>query len=121
MLGPNQQKWVDALRSGEFNQTSLCLHDSCGYCCLGVACKAAEKDGVYIEYEDFGEETTDKYLYGETLDEQDLVMDWLDIKDGYGPFKETNLTKLNDDEGKSFKEIADIIEENAHLIFNSVK
>lgn len=42
------QLWVDALRSGEYNQGfgSLIERDdanNCSYCCLGVACKIYEK------------------------------------------------------------------------------
>jgi len=31
-------KWTTALRSGEYQQGSGCLHDNDRYCCLGVAC-----------------------------------------------------------------------------------
>jgi hypothetical protein len=30
------RKWVAALRSGEYPQTTDVLYDGCGYCCLGV-------------------------------------------------------------------------------------
>lgn len=33
------QKWVDALRSGEYQQTRGVLESATGFCCLGVACK----------------------------------------------------------------------------------
>lgn len=38
-LGPNQRKWVEALRSGDYQQGRFDLRtsDNC-YCCLGVAC-----------------------------------------------------------------------------------
>lgn len=32
------QKWIDALRSGEYKQTKETLQDKNGFCCLGVAC-----------------------------------------------------------------------------------
>jgi hypothetical protein len=39
MMDPNlKAKWVEALRSGEFNQTTGRLHDYEGFCCLGVLC-----------------------------------------------------------------------------------
>lgn len=31
-----QQKWLAALRSGEYSQTTGVLHDDKGFCCLGV-------------------------------------------------------------------------------------
>lgn len=33
-----EQKLVDALRSGKYEQTQLVLRDHRGFCCLGVAC-----------------------------------------------------------------------------------
>ena len=42
MLNPNAQKWVDALRSGEYTQGQSCLRKTVEgvstFCCLGVAC-----------------------------------------------------------------------------------
>lgn len=29
-------KWAEALESGEYPQTKLCLRDDAGFCCLGV-------------------------------------------------------------------------------------
>src|SRR6185503_20826939 len=37
-------KWVKALRSGDYEQTNYALHDSGGYCCLGVLCSVAGAD-----------------------------------------------------------------------------
>lgn len=44
--------WVDALRSGEYLQTTGKLHDSVGYCCLGVACELAPNTTWGPGYED---------------------------------------------------------------------
>lgn len=41
-----KDKWVAALRSGEYQQTKSVLNDANGYCCLGVLCDLASKDGV---------------------------------------------------------------------------
>lgn len=46
--------WVDALRSGEYSQTTGILggytdSGDARYCCLGVACMVAEKAGVPIK------------------------------------------------------------------------
>lgn len=51
---PIIQKWVDALRSGEFSQTQNRLgrmHEdgTMSYCCLGVLCEVAISDGLNIE------------------------------------------------------------------------
>jgi hypothetical protein len=97
--------WLKKLRSGRYKQVQGKLHKYeygetakskliLGYCCLGVLCttdpeakKAIDDmetvlDPVYFE------------KFGLTEDEQDI------------------LIKMNDHEGKSFKEIADYIEKN---------
>ena len=38
-LPDNIKIWVDALESGDWDQTTGCLHDESGYCCLGVYAK----------------------------------------------------------------------------------
>lgn len=96
------QKWIDALRSGEYNQVQGTLKGrtesgEVGYCCLGV-------------YES---------IHGR---EPDLC-----VPDKYGKLEEgpiktyQNLHKILDvaedgidmnDEGKPFTEIADMIEEH---------
>lgn len=48
-LGPLQKKWIKALESGKYDQTTEQLHneDEGSYCCLGVAnvvCKLGERD-----------------------------------------------------------------------------
>ena len=40
--------WVDALRSGDYGQTTGVLCNGKDYCCLGVACEVAIKDGVDV-------------------------------------------------------------------------
>ncbi|UQD69243.1 hypothetical protein JEY40_24825 [Bradyrhizobium japonicum] len=80
-------KWVEALRSGEYKQIPMELHDrEGGYCCLGVLCTVAQ-----IDMDDTGP----AYRVLER------------ITGGYAP-----LVTLNDDKGKSFAEIADWIEAN---------
>lgn len=79
-------KWVEALRSGKYEQGPHKLHnkDNNTYCCLGVLCVLAGKEPDAEEYK------------------------WLDrITNNYGPF-----VRMNDDEGKSFLEIAAHIEAN---------
>jgi hypothetical protein len=46
-LNPNAQKWVEALRSGKYQQTRYLISRKDGkYCCLGVACELAIAEGV---------------------------------------------------------------------------
>jgi hypothetical protein len=117
MLTENQQAWVDALRSGEFKQITSTLQSGSGYCCLGVLCVVAERHGVPLAKNFFGE------LYGDNLGRQPLVQDWVGLPQSSvnGLFSRAGdypyaLTELND-RGKSFAEIADIIEKHADTLF----
>ena len=48
------QKWLDALRSGEYKQISGVLKNAFGYCCIGVAAElvGARTDCSNNTYED---------------------------------------------------------------------
>lgn len=106
--------WVEALRSGEYQQTKGHLQNSVGHCCLGVLCEVAEHEGVKVYREE-------NMLAGATLRHQDDVKQWAGISQGAGLFKyvghaPTSLVDLNDN-GKSFSEIADIIESEPEGLF----
>jgi len=116
-LGPNQQAWVDALRSGKYPQTRGALQNENGYCCLGVACAI---NSQLINY------TMDKrWIAGGDLILQPEVHELLKLKSTYGkydcPDAVTNtprsLVELNDLEEWNFNQIADFIEEHAHELF----
>ena len=100
-----KNKWVKALRSGEYNQcagklvTERCLGDS--FCCLGVL------TNLYVEEKGNAKEAW--YPIG-TLSE--VVMKWADMKSKGGQFRGSTLIHLNDTERYSFKEIATVIEDN---------
>ena len=111
------QRWVNALRSGEYKQTKTQLQDEEGFCCLGVLCdlelgKKARRDA-------YG------HISGSTLGDQGLNFDTLDgvnlTLDEQGWF--LSLADLNDNgdvsiqhgmeeshEPFTFDEIADIIQ-----------
>jgi hypothetical protein len=112
-LGPTQQKWVDALRSGGYKQTDGCLinydeHGNASYCCLGVA------DNLFKLTPDSNEN-----LYGSNYNEilglrtENGGFSHLIPVDEYGY---TELTQMNDD-GVPFSKIADFIEANVEAIF----
>lgn len=53
-------KWLEALRSGKYQQTRKVLRDSNGYCCLGVLCDVmgvewVKDDGCFLVLYDNGE------------------------------------------------------------------
>ena len=74
MLGPRQKQLVDALRSGRFIQGTGCLQSVIGndsaYCCLGVACKIAEENGIPVVCD------SNAKIYGKTLFNQPSVKSW---------------------------------------------
>src|ERR1700684_1781968 len=49
-----KQAWAEALRSGEFKQTTGILQDYEGYCCLGVLCALAQRAGEAVPLNDLG-------------------------------------------------------------------
>lgn len=120
----NVNKWVTALRSGDYTQAKRVLNDTEGYCCLGVACETAIADGLPLEAVEKGftayfQPATGMHVqYGEaaTFLPED-VKTWLGVKT-VSPWVRYNgrwhtLTDLNDDGGFSFRDIANLIEETA--------
>lgn len=106
------RKWLKALRSGEYKQGRHALNTNDQYCCLGVLCELAVKEKVVTKYKD--EWTTHAVYDGEMYALPACVRDWAEL-DSCNPcviFKnrsEVSLAELND-QGRSFKQIARIIE-----------
>jgi hypothetical protein len=101
-----KKQWVKALRSGEYNQTSMALARTedgetiTGFCCLGVLAHECVPEPW---------ERTDHPWYPEEL----TLPRELKTFEELGLDRRTHgiLTTMND-EGKTFDEIADWIEEN---------
>lgn len=106
------EKWVKALRSGEYKKTAgmLCKVAKNGnksYCCLGVLTDLYNK-----------EHGIPRTVYGGYLKEE--VRQWSDMNSvegiiaGSGHYSGQTLADLNDCDNskRSFKRIADIIEDN---------
>jgi hypothetical protein len=112
-------KWLAALRSGEYKQGMGALHNIAedSYCCLGVLCdiyakEHQESENVRRPHPDSGET---EMFYDESAVAPDLIVSWAGIQDGNPYIKVDNkynrsVRQLNDN-GKTFEEIADIIEE----------
>lgn len=114
-------RWVEALRSNNYKQAKGYLKSEDGFCCLGVLCDIAVKDGVIaapIKLEG-GYGDPDHYGYGSGEETGELpgeVADWAGL-DSYNPLvrEDESLASLadwNDDYGYDFKQIAQLIEEN---------
>lgn len=125
MATPNKEnirKWVDALRSGEYTQDTGQLRSSHGFCCLGVACEVAIKNGVRLVYDDdyqgyhqdseiYLDEVPDWHTEGSTLPFE--VQEWLGFigDDPYIDREECKTaTTANDELNLSLVEIADYLE-----------
>lgn len=109
------QKWVEALRSGEFSQTRGCLRDGEGHCCLGVACELFVPESE----KDTSQSLTYYMNAGGKL--PDAVMQALGLRTHGGNFqnwlgRSTSLAERNDS-GATFEEIADIIEAEPEGLF----
>ena len=103
-LGPKQKKWIEALRSGNYEQAAGALYtkDGC-YCCLGVAAKVCDLQINILEYMNLSFQDVYKEL-------------GLRGPNGSSTGKHQCLTNLNDG-GKTFNEIADILEQNPTTYF----
>lgn len=113
-----KEKWVAALRSGNYQQGMRKLRGSHTFCCLGVLCDIAAREGVV---EALQSESTSIYRYqapdGEWSQTSlpNAVMDWaglqsndpLVVAEGCG----VRLSELNDG-GSPFEKIASLIEEH---------
>lgn len=112
VLGQNQKLWVEALRSGEYEQCTneLCTNDGAGtnyYCCLGVA-----NELFNLNAQD--NETLDGTNYAEVLG---LFDSEGAIQGDEDELESLSLLEMNDSDGKSFIEIANFIEANPELVF----
>lgn len=111
----NRQKWTAALRSGDYLQGKHTLKTEADkYCCLGVACDLAAREGVLDAFD-------------QAATPVKSVQDWLGLHDDcgtttdgheYGPAHDDDgdvsqahaLTELNDEADWDFNQIADLID-----------
>jgi citrate lyase alpha subunit len=132
-----KERWISALESGSYAQTTGRLADSGGFCCLGVLCEIAEQDQVVIKRQTLGHDT-----YVSKINESDndyvvlpqAVVNWSGLG-GENPtfainpedlpdraknlaedsgfmsdgFYNTSLADLNDGLGLDFTEIAQVV------------
>src|SRR6202035_3598922 len=92
-------------RSGKYTQDRRALKTYTGYCCLGVLCEVLGHEAYY---------TGNHYTYnGEKSVLSDSIKNEAGMASYNGVWRDTKqcLTSMNDG-GKSFFDIADIIEQN---------
>lgn len=119
LIKPEVKKlWVDALRSGKYTQCRKFLSLNNEFCCLGVLCEElirTEQVELKVEQSPF----FSKYYDNNNSMLPSAVKDYISIekedpwKIGNANSLYTILVGMNDDEYKSFSEIADYIEANA--------
>jgi hypothetical protein len=101
--------WIVDLRSGKYKQTTATLEDEDGLCCLGVACRTAQNNGIHVK------EQSNNHLVGASFYDQPETFKWLNLATNNGSSftaDELSLTSLNDRENFTFLEIANYIENN---------
>ena len=123
-----KQKWIDALRSGKYEQGSEKLRTVTGYCCLGVLCDLySQEHNTQWEFrgdEEINPQSQDYWYfdeYSEFLPES--VMNWaelkshnptvrVDVEDDEDEDNWSYTDQLSDvnDSGYDFSQIANIIE-----------
>lgn len=100
--------WTAALESNEYKQGHNVLRIGDEYCCLGVLCD------LYHKHTGLGEWTKEKDLHFFCGSNKYLPLEvkvWADLKNGSGEYSENSCLAGDNDSGKSFKEIAQIIRE----------
>lgn len=108
-LGPKQQAWVDALRSGKFQKAkgafrmSNCATGHMSYCAMGVATEVVA-------------EIADKSAWVGNLSIHCIAADQLRPRRSVKEFMGL-IFRLNDTDDITFSQIADYIEENAFDLF----
>lgn len=108
-------KWLAALRSGDYMQAKAALHDpySKRYCCLGVLCDLYQQD-VGGTWGDDGQFCAPDGEIGTGLPPA-AVIQWAgspDVVEEFTVGGEKGMVKLSseNDDGRSFAQIADLIE-----------
>lgn len=111
-----KEKWVAALRSGKYTQSKQKLKTKYGYCCLGVLCDLAVKEGICKESP--GEDLHNEEVMFDTRTSilPDSVLRWSEV-DSLNPsiliegkIYPYTLAECNDTLELDFNQIADIIE-----------
>jgi hypothetical protein len=101
-------RWLEALRSRRYKQTSGCLRDSEGFCCLGVLCDVVAPD-LGLKWEKGKSARLDFSIAGSHVTLPLEVVEAAGVSGiGVLPFG-GNLSHLNDN-GHTFAMIADVIE-----------
>jgi hypothetical protein len=110
------ERWVQAMRSGQYQQGTEALHpNGHSYCCLGVLCD------LYRVEQGKGEWVDSLFACGpgdyETAVLPEMVKSWAGMRTSTGSIAgtEDELAALND-EGMEFPQLADLIEKKWEVL-----
>lgn len=110
-----KQLWLDALRSGEYEQGAGRLHSEGGFCCLGVLCDLYAKENGASWTQPTSDEPNDYGMNGEYVYLPKDIAQWANINQFgvivRGDHNHIDLADMND-KGQTFVEIAEAIDEN---------
>jgi len=106
-----KQKWVSALRSGDYQQGRSYLRTDNGFCCLGVLCDLYGKENN-VEWNLANNGHNYKFQDKESHLPPSVV-EWSGIADS-NPYVNGGIGTLSglNDRGSTFNVIADVIEEH---------
>jgi hypothetical protein len=115
----NRKAWIKALRSGKFKQTTCCLKDEYGHCCLGVACEVLRQRGAIEQFDPHAGALPEdaRRALGLRTSGGNFTTP-VEAKNNYGsPDSYFALYSLNDGLRWSFKKIATLIEKGRKGLF----
>lgn len=111
------ERWVAALRSGVYPQTTGHLRDKANgvdsYCCLGVLCDLHSKSCPTGSWDGVGycTKVRGKQRYNTEFDVPTAeVVRWAELSEANPTMTGGTIAELNDNAGKTFDELADLIE-----------
>lgn len=127
---PIQQQWIDALKSGDYTQTTKgVLFDGKSYCCLGVAARLMAGEPNYDSFDEEYKWDGDNGILSDNLAHQlglstpdgaarftEIATIYNKEEEDYIPVKNSSLAELND-AGYSFTVIADLLTAHPEIFF----
>lgn len=100
--------WLKALKSCKYKQGKRALRIKNKYCCLGVLCDIYKKEN-HIRWKKLRDADGYYFLFDDGAVLPPQVINWAGLKNCNPKILNKSLSEYNDD-GKTFKEIADLIE-----------
>lgn len=116
-LGPLQRKWLRALKSGKYKQTTgrLCrkVRGEYRYCCLGVACEV-----LRIKHETNGDDVLFDGCSGFLPEDASQELKLRDVGGEFGQGAKNSLSWIND-QSRNFNRVIKIIETRPQDVFTA--